>query len=44
MTRCWTAKTFQDCAANAKQEGGGVEEGGELHNHKYLRSQSQEIN
>lgn len=25
MTRCWMAKTFQDCAANAKQEGGGVE-------------------
>lgn len=22
MTRCWTAKTFQDCAANAKKGGG----------------------
>lgn len=28
MTRRWTAKTFQDCAANAKKGGGEEEEGG----------------
>lgn len=33
MTRRWTAKTFQDCAANAKK-GGGEEEEGDV---KYLK-------
>ena len=42
MTRRWTAKTFQDCAENAKREEGGKRERQPVTtNVKYLKNLSQ---